>query len=189
MGMSKSKSKSKPNKYAEPYITAAGKTLGPAYDEQQAVAKSMQPGLLAASQFYGDTIAGKYLDEGNPYLDRIVGTANRETADTVNSQFMPRFGSGYHAKTLADAIYANEARLRGGEYDRERGYQNEAAGRIGDLAGQATLLPGLASGQYANNAGGLFGRYMNTSTSTPWGPALLNGASNAAAAYFGGKRG
>lgn len=188
MGMSKSKSKTKPTKFAEPYITGAGQTLAPAYEEQQAQAKQFQPGLMAAGNFLQDTIGGKYLDEGNPYLDKIVGAANRETTDAVNGQFMSRFGSGYHANALARSIYENEARLRGGEYDRERGYQNDAARSYGDVAGQATMLPGIASGQYAQNAGGLFGQYNKTTATTPWGPALINGASNAAAAYFGGKK-
>lgn len=188
MSMSKSKSKTAPTAYAKPYIDAAGTSLAPAYADQQATAKSFQPGFEKAGSFLLDTIGGKYLDHGNPYLDDIVHSANSDTTDAVNGQFGSRFGSGYHAKALADAIYANEARLRGGEYDRERGYQNDAAGRYGDVAGQATMLPGIASGQYAENAGGLFGQYMKTKTSTPWGPALINGASNAAAAYFGGKK-
>lgn len=188
MGMSKSKSSTKPTKFAEQYITGAGKTLAPTYEDQRAVAKQFQPGMMAAGEFLRDTVGGKYLDEGNPYIDTIAETTGRNTADRVNSQMMGRFGSGYHAVALAREIYENEAKLRGGLYDRERGYQNDAARSYGDVAGQAAMLPGIASGQYTQNAGGLFGQYNKTKSTTPWGPALVNGASNAAAAYFGGRK-
>lgn len=187
MSLSKSKSKTAPSAYNKPYLDAAGATLAPTYQAQSEIAKSMQPGLNAAAGYYGDVLGGKYLDEGNPYIDRIVADSNNDITEQVNQQFMPRFGSGYHAKALARELGANEARLRGGEYDRERGYQDSAPRGLLDIAMGATALPGIASHDYAQGVGGLFGQYNKTSTSTPWGPALLQGASNAAAAYFGGK--
>lgn len=188
MGLSKAKSSTKPTKYAEPYITAAGKAQGPAFEEASAVGRSMQPGLMDASNFYRDTIGGKYLD-GNPYVDGMIEQGDREITDNVTSAFNPsgRWGSAYWAKALGQQLADNRTRLRFGDYNQERGNQMEAAGSIGQLAGQATSLPQLASGNYADSIGGLFGQYNKTKTTIPWGPALIQGASNAAGAYFGAK--
>ena len=187
MSLSKSKSKTAPTAFAKPYITAAGEAQAPAFQAQQVQVAATQPGLEAASGYFGDVMGGKYLDEGNPYLDRIVNDSNADITDSVNGAFNSRFGSGYHAKTLARELGSNEARLRGGEYDRERGYQDNAPRGLLDIAMGRVALPGIPAQQYAQNLGGLFGQYNKTSTSTPWGPALINGASNAAGAYFGGK--
>lgn len=205
MGISRSKSKTKPNKYAEPYVTAAGQSLAPAYQEQSETAKAFMPGLREAGDFQLGVMRGEGFGKGpayesNPHLETMVAAANRDSRDMVNSTFMPRFGSAYHAKALADRIAENEARLRGADYERERGFlldnytreranQIDAGRQYAGLAASATELPGIPATQYAGNVSGLMGRYLNTSTSTPWGPALLGGASNAAAAYFGSKKG
>ncbi len=184
----KSKSKTKPTKYAEPYITAAGQAQGPAFEEASAVGRQMQPGLMDASQFYRDTIGGKYLGEGNPHLQGVIDSTNRDITDSVNSNFMPRFGSAYHTNALVDRLAENEGRLRYGDYAQERGYQNDAAGNIGNLAGQATLLPQLAAGNYAQNIGGLFGNYNKTTQKKGLLGSLLEAGSNAAAAYAASDR-
>jgi hypothetical protein len=166
MGLSSKKTKTTSNQstaptaYSQPYIDSAAATLKPAYEESMAAAKAYQPGLQAAGAYYGDVMGGKFLDS-NPYIDDIVSSSNSDAADAVNSAFMPRFGSGYHAKTLARAIGDNTARIRGGAYDQERQYQNDAGGRLAGIATVGTALPGIASSNYAQNAGGLMGRYLN----------------------------
>lgn len=127
------------------------------------MAKTFQPGLLAASQYYGDEMGGKYLDHGNPYLDQIVHDSNADITDTVNQQFNSRFGSGYHAKALAQQLGRNEAALRYGNYDTERGRQDAAGGRLAGIATTATALPMIPAQGYSQGVGGLLGRYMNQS--------------------------
>lgn len=183
----KSKSKTKPTKYAEPYITAAGQAQGPAFEQANAVQQQFQPGLMAAGNYYNDTIGGKYLD-GNPHLQGVIDSSNRDITDSVNSNFMNRFGSGYHTNALVRGLSENENRLRYGDYAQERGYQNDAAGNIGNLAGQATALPQLAAGQYAQNIGGLFGQYNKTTQKAALGPMIIGGAQNAAQAYAASDR-
>jgi len=150
-----------PTSYAQPYVTQAADTLKPAYDESLAAARSYQPGLLGAANYYGDVMGGKYLDS-NPYIDDIVGASNADATDAVNSAFMPRFGSGYHAKTLARTIGENTARIRGGAYDQERQYQDAAGRNLAGVATVGTALPGMASSNYAQNVGGLLGRYLSS---------------------------
>ena len=204
MSLSKSKTSTKPNKYSEPYITAAGQAQGPAFEESSAIGKQYQPRLDQASGLLGSVIGGDYLRSGpafeqSPYLEGYIQSSNRDITDSVNSNFMNRFGSGAHTNILADRLSENEERLRYGDsvrrdglmqdsYARERGYQMGAVGDQAGLAQTATALPQIASGNYAQAIGGLFGQYNKTTSTTPWGPALINGASNAAAAYFGGKK-
>ena len=202
MGLSKSKTKSDPWKPAQPYILANLEQQKQVFDSTQPelenfakmqretygrVAPGAEAGIVGAQGLVNDTIGGKFLD-ANPYVDGMIEQGDREITDQVNGQFNSRFGSGYHAKALGRELADNRTRLRFGNYENERSNQMEAAGSLGNLAGQATALPQLASGTYADAIGGLFGQYNKTKTSTPWGPALINGASNAAAAYFGGKK-
>lgn len=186
MGLSSAKSKTKPNKYAEPYITSAAQAQGPAFQEASAVGKSFQPGLAEAGQFYQDTLGGKFLD-GNPHLQGMIDQSNGDITDRVNGTFMSRFGSGYHAKVLARALADNERGYRFNDYNTERGYQNQAGQNLAGIAGAATALPQVAAGTYAGNVGGLMGRYTDTKQTQPWGQALMGGFGNAAGAYFGGR--
>lgn len=128
------------------------------------IQRQFQPRLMSAAGYYGDVQSGKYLD-GNPYLDEIVANSNADITDSVNQAFMPRFGSGYHAKALAKQLGANEANLRYGNYATERGYQDAAGRNMAGLATVATALPSIPSSTYAQNVGGLLGRY-NTATSS-----------------------
>lgn len=173
MGLSSKTTKTKsnqtatvaPSAYAQPYIDDAAKTFKPAYDEGMAIQKQFQPGLMDAFNYYGDVQGGKYLDQQNPYLDQVVSDSNADITEQVNQQFMPRFGSGYHAKALATQLGKNEAALRYGNYAQERGYQDAAGQKMAGLAGLATALPSIPSSTYANNVGGLLGRYNTTTGS------------------------
>lgn len=180
MGLSSKKTKTKsqetiaPNAAYAPQIDAAAATLKPAYDESLAVSKQFQPGLLSASQFYGDTLDGKYLD-GNPYVDGMIEQGDREITDQVNSQFNSRFGSGYHTNALTRGLADNRTRLRFGNYERERGYQNDAGRNLAGIATTATALPMVPAQGYADAISGLLGRYMTSngqSTSKTSGGAV-----------------
>lgn len=180
MGLSKKKTKTKtqetiaPNPVYAPQINDAAAQLRPGFDKATAVADGFQPSLMAANNFYGDTLAGKYLD-GNPYVDGMIEQGDREITDQVNGQFNSRFGSGYHAKALGRELADNRTRLRFGNYNTERGYQNDAGRNIAGIATTATALPLLPGQAYADSIGGLLGRYMTSngqSSTTQSGGAL-----------------
>ncbi len=186
MGFSSKKTKTKsqetiaPNATYAPAINDAASTFRPAYDKQMGVADSFAPGLQAAGGLFTDTIGGKYLD-GNPHLQGVIDSSNRDITDSVNSNFMNRFGSGYHTNALVRGLSENENRLRYGDYATERGYQNGAGQNLAGVAATATALPGIASGQYADSTGGLLGRYLSSNgtqtskTSGGLGSSLLGG--------------
>lgn len=196
----KSKSKTKstetlaPSTYSQPFINDAASTLRPAYDQSQALMQQYLPQAQQGIDFYGDTMAGKYLDQNNPYLEGVIGDTNQSIADSVNQQFAgARFGSGYHARTLADRIGANENNLRYGNYATERGYQNDAPMRQAGLIQGAVGLPQQAAGGYANNINSLLGRYAtsnSTGTNTQRGSigSLIGSAAQSAAMMFSDKR-
>lgn len=195
MGLSSKKVKTKtnetiaPSAYAQPHIDSAAATLKPGYDESLAVAKSYQPQLSGVADYYGDVLGGEYLD-GNPHLQGMIDSSNRDITDSVNSTFMPRFGSGYHAKALAQQLGDNETRMRFGNYNTERGYQNDAGRNIAGLATTATALPLMPGQGYSDSVSALLGRYMTsngtseTKQSGGWLPGLLG---TALAAWAGGK--
>jgi len=200
MGISKSKTTTKsnetlaPSTYSQPFINDAASTLRPTYDQTQDILKRYMPQAERAVQFYGDTMDGKYLGKGNPYLENTLQDINQSTADGVNSQFSGagRYGSGMHAKVLADRIGQNENNLRFGNYATERGYQDDAALRQGALIESTAGIPQNASGQYANAINALLGRYA-TSTGTnvsKSSPSLLQllaqGGQSVASAFSGG---
>lgn len=150
-----------PSAFSQPFVDSAAAQLQPAFQEQQGVERSFRPGLLAASQYYGDTLGGKYLD-GNPHVDGMIEQGDREITDQVNGQFNSRFGSGYHTKALTRGLADNRTRVRFGNYERERGYQDDAGRNLAGVGTTATALAGLPAEQYAQNVNGLLGRYMTS---------------------------
>lgn len=170
MGLSSKKTKTKstqtiaPNAAFAPAINDAASTLRPGYDKAVQVADSFQPGLFKASQFYGDTLDGKFLE--NPHVEGMLDVGDREITDQVNSQFMPRFGSAYHTNALTRGLADNRTRVRFGSYDRERDRQNDAGRNLAGIATTATALPLLPGQSYADSVSGLLGRYLQSDGKT-----------------------
>lgn len=152
-----------PSAYSQPYIDAAAATLKPSYDQSQSVVSKFLPQLDNVASYYGDVMGGKFLN-GNPYLDSVVNASNADITDSVNATFMPRFGSGYHAKALAKQLGDNEAKLRYGDYATERGYMNNAAAAMPGVAATATALPMIPAQAYADSVNSLLGRYMTANS-------------------------
>ena len=183
MGFSKSNSSTKPNAYAEPYITAAGKAQGPAFEAQQGQVAQTLPSLEAGTGYFQDVLAGNHL-KGNPYAEDIARQTGDDTQQRVNQQFMGRWGSGYQTKILTRELADARNRVMFDDYNRERAYQDQAPKGLLDIAMGRVALPGIPASTYAQNNAGLFGQYNKTKTSTPWGPALIQGAQNASQAAF-----
>lgn len=87
------------------------------------------------------TASGGYLN-GNPYLDSVLSKSSQDTADQVNAQFSGagRYGSGAHTGVLAREIGGLNQQARLGEYDKERGYQVNAAGSLNGQGLQSAAL-------------------------------------------------
>ncbi len=87
---------------------------------------------------------GDYL-EGNPYLDSVLQSGATRIADRVNSSMAGagRYGSGAHTGILTDRLgdYYNRALMD--NYNRERGYQMDSAGRLFNYGQQQPELAGV----------------------------------------------
>lgn len=202
----KSKTTTGPSKFAQPFIRQGAQTLEGAYNatapkiQQQTdmVLGGLNPflmdnlengnaGVNAAQQYGLDVLAGDYLNN-NPYLDQVIDYTNEDIANSVNANMGLRglTGGSSHAGVLAREIGRNTANLRYGDYARERGVMDSAAGRAGSLA-QAEYLPvgGLlstiqaqqaplnAASQYAGGLGALLGNSTTTSQPNNWIAGLL----------------
>ncbi|MDP1026280.1 hypothetical protein Q5H91_03575 [Sphingomonas sp. KR1UV-12] len=204
MGLSSSKTKqtSDPSKFAKPYISSAAGALQDAYAAAQPTisavsgtlgaqlpsfaAKAFGPNaqLDAATDYNTSVLGGKFLDEGNPYLQAQIDATNSGVRDRVAAQFSAagRTGSGANQYALGKALSENETGLRYTDYSNERARMGQAAslapsldaakyqglGAYLQLANGAIGLPQQSAQAYAGGLGSLLGQYQTrTGTYTP----------------------
>lgn len=215
MGLSSSKSSTKPV-YAK-QIEGAANTVTQNYNQNagavQGIANSVQgliPGLIekyqagnpavkAATGYATDVLGGKYLDQGNPYLQSMIDNTNSDVANKVNGSLGTRGRTGGDIQTslLARELSKNETGLRYGDYSVERDRMGSAASLAPGLAAAdyagispvlaaaqaGTELPFSAANNYAQTIGGLLGQYTNTKQSPSIASLLAQMAGNAASSF------
>lgn len=214
-----------PSQYAKGYLTPAANALGDAYTQSQpgvAQASSLigqnlpglaskafgaNPALDAANGYNTDVLNGKYLGQGNPFLNQMIGSTDASVRDQINSTFgaASRTGGDQHVGALGTALANAENGLRYQDYANERSAMGQASANLPGLnqaqyAGVApflamaggTTLPLTAAQEYANGTGSLVGNYGNSST-TQKGSAFdsflkLAGTAASAAGAFSDRR-
>ncbi len=132
------------------------------------VAPGAEQGVMGAQSLVNRNLSGANL-QGNPYLDAILGKTRENVAGSVNDQFSSagRYGSGMHAKILADSLAAAENQARYQDYGVERGYQQDAVGQAQGLMGGSQSL-------------------LNNAAELPWiGVQAANGAVRQASGGYG----
>jgi hypothetical protein len=156
---SKTKTTNEPPSWAKPYLQgamgnvsgtiganqgnldqSAGQIRGflPGLGEQ---AFGDNPGLNAANGYAQDVLGGKYLDQGNPYMQGMIDQTAGDVSNRVNNLF-GRSGASLgtaHAGVLTKELANAENAMRYQNYGNERNAQTQAAG----------LMPGLNASQYA----------------------------------------
>jgi hypothetical protein len=220
---STSKTSNKPWKAARPHLLGAMNTISNTVNSNQGNLDQMagqlrgflpglgekafgeNAGLDAANSYATDVLGGKYLAEGNPYMNQMAGMARSNVAGDINSMFSKagRAGSDSHYQDLAKGMGEAELGLRYQNYGNERNAQTQAAGMMPSLnASQyAGVMPYLAATQGAAGLpytgiqnlgmiGGLSGGYGTQSQQQPggWGSALLGAAGAAAPFIFSDRR-
>lgn len=209
MGLSSSKSKTTnaPWEPAQPYILNGMKQTQAVFDAQQPtlnkysadqaasygrLAPGAEQGIQGAQGVVNHQLAGDNLN-GNPYLQKQMDLTNRDTTDAVNSQFegAGRYGSGMHARILAQQIADSENQTRFANYSQERQNQVNAVGQAsGLMAGSQSLLnnsaelPWIGVGALNGNirqASNGYGTQTGKQTQA-WGPIYANAIGNAASA-------
>lgn len=156
---SKSKTKSEPWKPLQPAILGAANTVSGIVNSNQgnlesiasgvrgqlpglaSMAFGQQPGLGAAQSYATDVMGGKYLGQGNPYLEQMTAMARENAGNQINSTFSlaGRTGGGNHYERAGEGIANAENALRYQDYSSERD-------RMGQMA---SLIPGLTQAQYS----------------------------------------
>lgn len=222
MGVSSSKSRTTNKPIYSSQIEGAGNSLTSAYNTQAPKIASnadmisgLLPGMVdsykagdaginAARGYATDVLGGKYLDQGNPYLEQMVSTTGNNVQNQLGAR-LAKMGLGPAGSTyqgaVGRALSDSELGMRYSDYNAERGRMGEMASltpslssadaaRVAPLLGvaDAAQAPLRAAVGYSSGLGGLLGQYQDTKTKTsnPWGQMLLGGLGNAAAAYAGG---
>jgi len=159
------------------------------------------PAVNAATGYNTNVLSGQYLNEGNPYLDQMIGQSNDDIRNQMQAALGAKglTGGSSYADLISRNIAKNTLATRYGAYSDERARMGQAAGQAPGLAAadviqitpmmaalEASQTPLNAAGQYAGSLGGLFGGYSTgTQKKSPW-EYLSQAAGNAAAAYAGG---
>jgi hypothetical protein len=91
------------------------------------------PTLGAASGYLQDVLGGKYLSQGNPYLQGMIDSTDRSVSDQVNSMFAKSGASlgTQHAGVLGQSLADAENNLRYNNYANERNSMGQAASQAG----------------------------------------------------------
>ena len=200
MGKSKSKSTNKPIYSGQ--IEGAANTVTGAYNQ---AAPGLQQGatqfagirdsilsrynspdnpLNGARDHYSSVLSGKYLDEGNPYLQGVIDQTNSGVRNGVTASLGTRglTGGSAHSDIVSRALAENETGLRYSDYADQLARMDNAASSVGSLgqaesamldpairAYQAQTAPLLAAQDYGGTIGGLLGQYQNTTTTQKQG--------------------
>lgn len=199
MGISSSSSSNAPWKGAQPYLTSGGSAVQDAYFQNaggiqnatnqvtsllpDVIQKYQQgnPAINAATDYNTDVLAGKYLDQGNPYLqqitDQVANQARNQTAGALGVKGLT--GGSDYTKLVSQGVSNAVTPLLYQNYSNERQAMSNAASQAPGLAAADTLQitpmlsllqayqqPLNAAETYAGSLGNLFGSYQ-TKTSNP----------------------
>ena len=161
-----------------PRISGIADSLSNMLPEMQSRYMAGNRGVNAAQDYNVDVLGGKYLDQGNPYLDRMVeqttGNVQNRLGASLNKMGLGPAGTSYQ-DMQARGIGRAELDMRYGDYSAERDRMGNAAGQSAGLANAETAgvmpmlataelgagLPMNAASQYASGMGGLLGGYTN----------------------------
>jgi len=170
--------------YGAPYLGSMASLLNEAANTYEAQIPYIQqgaaglaagfPALGAAAQTTGATLeglspyaTGQFLDQGNPYLQQILGQIQSEVSNQVGGQFAAagRDFSGDYSNAMARGIASGEAQPLFANYNTQQQMQLQALQQAQAAAGEFTNIAGMAGNlgtgyanignQLGNVAGGL----------------------------------
>ena len=215
----KTKSSTKPMKEAMPFLMGGANNLQSTYNDNAGTIQGLtdqvtglmpsavdnyihgNPALNAAAGYNADVLSGRYLDNGNPWLQSIIDRTNNDVANSVQAKLGSRglTGGSDYTKIMSREMANNEANLRYGAYNDERGNMATAAGQSPSLAAAqadqltpilsilgASSAPLSAASQYAQGISGLFGPYSTTTQKQGLGNTLASLASSGLAGWASG---
>lgn len=191
----KSTTKTEPWAKAQPAILGAGDALTNTYNANagtiQSAADSItglmpsmvdkykqgDAGVNAARDYNVGVLGGKFLDQGNPYLQQIIDQSGNDVKNQMQAALGQRglTGGSSYADIISRNVGQNAGNLRYNDYNQERARMATAAGQAPGIAQadylsispllaslEASQAPLNAAGNYAGSIGGLFGNYNKT---------------------------
>lgn len=217
----KTKSTTGPSKFSEPFIRQGADALTNAFNANQGTVQQQtdttlgllnpflkqqieqgNPGVNAARDFNIDVLSGRFLDQGNPFLQRVIDSSNNDIRNQSEAALGLKglTGGSSFADIISRNIANNTSNLRFQDFSRERASQDAAANRAGTLASaeflpiqgllatlQASQTPIDSAARFAGGLGGLLGGFQTQST--PLLNQLLGSAAQgASAAAFASER-
>jgi hypothetical protein len=148
--------------------------------------KTSNPVASQAAGYNSDVLSGKYLNQGNPYIQNVLRQLNEGVANDVNSQFemSGRYGSGAHADILSKNLANADQSVLYNDYMQQQARMDQAAqqaqaGNLGNagllqsMLGVGAELPYTGSNNLANSLGALFSGGSEKTDSKQSGPGLL----------------
>lgn len=122
------------------WMTGAGATSyqGPRVADlsaqtQQGIDRMMaSPGASTSANYYNDVLSGRWLDQGNPYMERLQDAVRASVMPSINNQFSGNglFGSTAHQASLSQGLGRAMAEPLFAAYENERNRQQQAAGQL-----------------------------------------------------------
>ncbi len=82
------------------------------------------PGMVEQEELARQTLSGKFLDEGNPYLDQVIQNANRDVAQGLEGQLANLSRASLRPGMIGSSVWSNQ----------RQGLQDAAAQRMADAS-------------------------------------------------------
>lgn len=151
-----------PSTFAQPYITDAASVLKPAYDKSMGLLEKYTPQLDAGVSYFGNAM--NQGNDSNPYLDAILSKTRDNVSNQVDSSFSMagRYGSDAHTSVLTRELADAENNARYSDWYNSRSRADDAALKQAGLIQSIVGMPQGVAGGYADNTGGLLGRYLTS---------------------------
>lgn len=190
----KTRSTTGPSKFSEPFIRQGADALINSFNANQGTVQQQtdntlgllnpflkqqieqgNPGVNAARDFNIDVLSGRFLDQGNPFLQRVIDSSNNDIRNQSEAALGLKglTGGSSFADIISRNIANNTSNLRFQDFSRERASQDAAANRAGTLASaeflpiqgllatlQASQAPIDSAARFAGGLGGLLGGFQ-----------------------------
>ncbi|MFN3626746.1 MAG: hypothetical protein ACK4S3_02570 [Parvibaculum sp.] len=183
---------------AAPGLQAGAQKFGGILDSVLAKYNAGDPTINAARGYTTDVLSGKYLNDGNPYLQQMIDMTGGDVRNGVAASLGTRglTGGSDYAGIIARELAKNSTGLRFNNYNTERDRMGQAVSQVpGIVAAENGILdpafqaysamqdPIRAAAGYGGSIGGLLGQYTTTTQKNGLLGTLAQLAGNAAQAY------
>lgn len=172
---------------AAPQIASTANQLGGLVPDLVKQYQQGQPNVAAAQGYNADVLSGKYLGQGNPYLQDQIDATGSDVRNGLSASLGTRglTGGSAFGDIISRNLATNATNLRYTDYSNERSRMDSAATQAPGLAAagylpiatiqsilQSQAAPLQAANSQAAGIGGLLGQYTNQKQT--YNPSLMD---------------